>query len=224
MANPASDELVTVCRFDAAGGQIGRETWPRTMESNNRSGEFVRYTDYAALLARLEAEKAAREKAEAERDEAVNWTATVEKHGTDKFDDLAEAWLALPAIQRVTNAVTSVFAKWADQGMMDRFRKHQHNMFQMAYVEGCLAGVKASEAERDRLAAVVAEAWTNLETVQRTIATKAPVGAPWAHEAMSMLSAMLGDRHAVTGEVKTHPAIKDDAARAWQKHGEAGAK
>lgn len=60
-----------------------------------------------------------------ERDEAVNWTATVERHGTDGFDDLAEAWLSLPAIQRITNAVTSTFSKWANDELMGRFRTHQ---------------------------------------------------------------------------------------------------
>lgn len=95
----------------------------------------------------VEALKAKIAQIEEERDEATNWSDIVDRHGTDQFDDLAEAWLALPAIQRVTNAVTSTFAKWANDELMTRFRQHQLSMFHMAYVEGCLAGVKAVEAK-----------------------------------------------------------------------------
>ena len=82
----------------------------------------------------------------AERDEAINWSELVDRHGTDQFDDLAEAWLQLETIQRVTNAATSTFAKWANDDLMSRFRRQQLSMFHMAFVEGCIAGVKAAES------------------------------------------------------------------------------
>lgn len=94
---------------------------------------------------------------EAERDESVNWSDIVERHGTDQFDDLAEAWLALPAIKRITAAVTSVFTKWASDELMERFRAHQLSMFHMAYVEGCLTGVKAAEARAPAIMEAFAE-------------------------------------------------------------------
>ena len=42
---------------------------------------------------------AAMERLLAERDEAVNWIETVERHGTDGFDALADTWLAMEAIK-----------------------------------------------------------------------------------------------------------------------------
>jgi hypothetical protein len=99
-----------------------------------------------ALLDRIASLEAALAEAQSERDEATNWTDIVDRHGTDQFDDLAEAWLALPAIQRTTNAAISTFAKWANDDLMQRFRQNQLSMFHLAYVEGCLAGVKAAEA------------------------------------------------------------------------------
>ncbi len=96
-------------------------------------------TEQLATEARVEA-------LTAERDEATNWSDIVDRHGTDGFDDLAEAWLGLDAIKRVTNAVTSIFSKWANDELMERFRKHQLSMFHMAFVEGCLAGVKAEKS------------------------------------------------------------------------------
>ena len=83
----------------------------------------------------------------AERDEAVNWSDIVERYGTDQFDDLAEKWLAMESIQRVHNAVASVFSKWANDELISRFKKHMSNSLQIAFVEGCLAGVRAAEAK-----------------------------------------------------------------------------
>lgn len=94
----------------------------------------------------------------AERDEAVNWTETVERHGTDGFDALADTWLAMEAIKRVNNAVTSVFSKWSNDALMERFKQHITGTMHVSFVEGCLVGVKAervnsaaAEAQRDKL-------------------------------------------------------------------------
>jgi hypothetical protein len=120
---------------------IERLEWADKVLNALPSDHYAQVPPCAEAVAALKA-------AEAERDEAVNWSNIVDRHGTDQFDDLAEAWLGLEAIKRVTNAVTSVFNKWANDALMERFRKHQLAMFHMAYVEGCLAGVKAAEAAR----------------------------------------------------------------------------
>lgn len=59
------------------------------------------------LITRLQAETARADEAEKERDEAVNWSRVVDRHGADRFDDLAESWLALEGVQRMHNAVSS---------------------------------------------------------------------------------------------------------------------
>lgn len=86
--------------------------------------------------------------AEAERDEAINWTGIVDRYGTDKFDTLAERWLRTEGIIRTRNAVTSVFVKWASEDIMERFRAHMDNAMQLAFVEGALCGVRAAEAAK----------------------------------------------------------------------------
>ncbi|GAB4071680.1 hypothetical protein KHC28_00120 [Ancylobacter sonchi] len=80
---------------------------------------------------------------EAERDEAVNWSHVVERHGVDGFDALAETWLAMEPIKRMNNAVTSVFAKWANDDLMKRFKAHITSAMHQSFVEGALVGVRA---------------------------------------------------------------------------------
>jgi len=91
---------------------------------------------------------------EADRDEAVNWSHIVDRHGTDGFDDLADQWLEQTAIQRLVQAVASVFSKWANEGLMVRFRGQMAMLTHTAFVEGCLVGVRAEMA---RAAKVYAE-------------------------------------------------------------------
>lgn len=86
------------------------------------------------------------EELEGERNEAIDWTAIVERHGTDGFDDLAERWLAMEGIQRMHNAVTSVFSEWANDELMERFKAHMSAYVQQAFVEGCLVGVRTEMA------------------------------------------------------------------------------
>lgn len=125
------------------------------------------------------------EKAEAERDEASNWTATVEKYGTDQFDDLAAKWVAMDAITRVRNAVASVFSKWASEELLVRFREHMDRAMQLAFVEGALCGVRAAEssahaagrAEALEEAAKVAEEWAERHNSRITDDVRASVGA-----------------------------------------------
>lgn len=98
----------------------------------------------AREITRLTAQVA---KLEAELNEAVNWNDIVDRHGCDQFDDIAEKWLALEPVKRVHNAVTSVFSKWANDELMERFKQHMENSLQMAFVEGCLCGVRTVEAK-----------------------------------------------------------------------------
>ncbi|EHK57723.1 hypothetical protein [Allomesorhizobium alhagi] len=159
------DELragVAVCGETSSGAELydidaAETTMAKAAEAlREKQAELDTWRDHCRdWVARTEKAESYLRAVEAERDEAVNWSGIVDRHGTDQFDDLAEAWLELDAIKRVTNAVTSTFSKWADDALMDRFRKHQLSMFHMAFVEGCLAGVKAAEArEKQALAAL----------------------------------------------------------------------
>ena len=103
----------------------------------------------AQLLAAERERDALREalrEAENERDEAVDWTGTVERHGVDKFDALAEKWTQMVAISRMINAIASPFDKYADDAILGRFKKTIRDMMMAAFVEGSLAGVRAEIA------------------------------------------------------------------------------
>lgn len=98
----------------------------------------------AATIERLEARVG---EAEDERDEAVNWSAIVDRHGTDGFDALGDRWLAMEGVQRMHKAVSSVFAKYASDEIMTRFREHMTTIMHQSFVEGCLVGVRAEMAK-----------------------------------------------------------------------------
>lgn len=98
----------------------------------------------ADTIERLEARVG---EAEDERDEAVNWSAIVDRHGTDGFDALGDRWLAMEGVQRMHKAVSSVFAKYASDEIMTRFREHMTTIMHQSFVEGCLVGVRAEMAK-----------------------------------------------------------------------------
>lgn len=101
----------------------------------------------AALLDKLErAEKALTE----ERDgafEADAWTQIVETYSLDTFDELASIWASREPIQRMNNALVSVFTKWANDDLMGRFKDQMDTIIRQAFVEGCIVGVRATEAK-----------------------------------------------------------------------------
>ncbi len=98
----------------------------------------------AAEITRLRADLAA---AERERDEAHNWSETVERHGTDDFDALAEQWTSKDFVQRLIRAGSSVFAKWANDELTKRHHQLVSDIAHQAFVEGALCGVRAEMAK-----------------------------------------------------------------------------
>jgi len=103
-----------------------------------------------AKLAEVRAERDALKEEVEERDE---WLQIVETTPLDEFDKLGDLWIRRMAIARMVNAIASVFSKWANEGIMARFREQMHTLMHQAYVEGCMAGVKnerARSADRDR--------------------------------------------------------------------------
>lgn len=130
-------------------------------------GAWVRYSDYASLESENASLRKKVKEMEAELDEAVNWNDIVDRHGLDQFDDLAERWLAMEGIQRVHNAVASVFSKWANDDLMGRFKQHMSNAMQMSFVEGCLVGIRTAEARATRAEAEAAALRKALEGVVR---------------------------------------------------------
>ena len=91
-----------------------------------------------------------------ERDEALDWSTTVDSHRLDQFDDLADAWLTLKPIERMYNAVCSVFSEWANDELMVRFKGSLRAITHQAFVEGCIVGTHASQATIARQAAELA--------------------------------------------------------------------
>ncbi len=102
-----------------------------------------RAADLIESITALQAELA---EVRSERDEATNWSDIVDRHGCDGFDDLADQWLSLPAIRRIHQAMSSPFAPYANEDIMQRFLTIMSDQLHIAYVEGCLAGVKAEAA------------------------------------------------------------------------------
>lgn len=94
----------------------------------------------------VEALEAALVACEAERDEAVDWSHIVDRHGTDNFDALADAWLERESVAYLHNAIGSVFTKWANDDIMERFKESMRDTVHLAFVEGCLVGVRAEIA------------------------------------------------------------------------------
>lgn len=134
---PGCDPLVTIAE----------------VRSNYADAEFISACDpeyVTALLDRLErAEKALTE----ERDgafEADAWTQIVETYSLDTFDELASIWASREPIQRMNNALVSVFTKWANDDLMGRFKDQMDTIIRQAFVEGCIVGVRATEAKAAR--------------------------------------------------------------------------
>lgn len=139
---------------------------------------------------------------EAERDEAVNWTATVERHGTDGFDALADTWLSMEAIKRVNNAVTSVFAKSSNDEIMGRFKQHMTDTMHLSFVEGCIVGVKAEMVNSSALSTRLQEAEKALEEARPLV--DAILTGPDPDKAVDDLAAVLDRaRSTLKGEAQT---------------------
>lgn len=143
-----------------------------------------------ALYAERDEARSRVAEAEAERDDAVNWSAIVDRHGLDGFDALADTWLRMEAIQRLNNAVTSVFAKWANNELMGRFKEHITNVMHESFVEGCIVGVRAELVETTKATAraEAAEAALSAERaeVERAVAAER---AAWEAELRPLVEA-----------------------------------
>lgn len=56
----------------------------------------------------------------------------------DFLEAKAEEWMTDVGVQRMFNAIGSVFEKWASQELMDRFRQQLHVIGRQCFVEGAL--------------------------------------------------------------------------------------
>jgi hypothetical protein len=87
------------------------------------------------------------ERLRAELDEESAWDAVVGAHGgLDAFDKLADVWVAREPIKRMFNASCSVFAKWSNDELMERFKNNLTAQMHQAFVEGCMTGSRARAA------------------------------------------------------------------------------
>jgi len=69
--------------------------------------------------------------------------------GLDNIDAAADRWLELLDVQRMARAITSVFSKWANDDIMDRFHEKVVALMHQAFVEGAVSAgaVHAKAAE-----------------------------------------------------------------------------
>jgi len=67
--------------------------------------------------------------------------AAVEAGDFDALDKAADQWAESAGVQRMMNAIASVFEKHASQGIMDRFREKLAAQMHLAFVEGAAQGV-----------------------------------------------------------------------------------
>lgn len=65
----------------------------------------------------------------------------VESGQFDALEAVADQWIASAGIQRMSNAIASVFEKYAPQDVMDRFREKIAALMHLAFVEGAAQGV-----------------------------------------------------------------------------------
>jgi hypothetical protein len=82
-----------------------------------------------------------------EIEEGDEWTQLVDTFPLDHFDCLGEVWISRQPIIRMTNAIASVFVKYANENIMSRFREQLRTMMHQAFVEGCVVGVRHSRAK-----------------------------------------------------------------------------
>ena len=127
------------------GGDAAMMKLAKSYRDGLAHGAFVRAFQRHRLDA-LEAAEARIVALSEELEEAVNWSALVDRHGTDRFEDLAEAWLSMEPIKRMTNAICSPFAKYSDEAIMSRFKTIIADMMIAAFTEGCFVGVRAESA------------------------------------------------------------------------------
>ena len=83
-----------------------------------------------------------------EIDERDEWTQLVDSTPLDQFDKLGDYWVARHCIVRMTNAIASVFSKWANEDIMSRFREKLQAVIHQAFVEGCIEGVRSERSKK----------------------------------------------------------------------------
>lgn len=85
------------------------------------------------------------------KDSAVYNEQALADRQIDFLEARAEEWMADDGVQRMFNAIASVFEKWASQEIMDRFRQKLHEIGRQCYVEGALrAWEEISAQQRQR--------------------------------------------------------------------------
>lgn len=84
----------------------------------------------------------------------------------DQYDEAADKWLAMQSIDRMANAICSVFSKWASEEIMVRFREKVAALMHLAFVEGALVGQQSAEALASRLSEENARLKTELADFQ----------------------------------------------------------
>jgi len=137
--NAASSEPVPATN---QAGEVERAVLTRIMVAHNRlnrsettAQEFEDYT--LPLLAALATQPATSQEGERVR----LLVAQVEAGQFDELAAVADRWAEAAGVQRMMNAIASVFEKYAPQEIMDRFREKLAGLMHLAFVEGAAQGV-----------------------------------------------------------------------------------
>lgn len=146
MTNPSTPELRLLTYLATPGDHAGplRAAYPDAVSYSD--AEQALKADLRLILAALEERGKALEEARAALEEESSWATIVDENGTDQFDALGDTWLAMVPIRRMFNAIASVFSKWADDALMDRFKDQLAALMHQAFVEGCIVGVRAAKS------------------------------------------------------------------------------
>jgi hypothetical protein len=81
-----------------------------------------------------------------ERVRLLALVAEVEAGRFDAIEEVATRWAASVGVQRMMNAIASVFEKYGSQDIMDRFRDRLGAMMHLAFTEGAAQGVLQAKA------------------------------------------------------------------------------
>ncbi|MFT3967612.1 MAG: hypothetical protein QM690_17190 [Sphingobium sp.] len=88
----------------------------------------------------------------------------VESGNFDAIEEVADKWIESAGIQRMSNAISSVFESHAPQEIMDRFRQKVSDLMHLAFTEGAAQGVlqiAPAIAAMGREGEAVAKPWEN---------------------------------------------------------------
>jgi hypothetical protein len=111
-------------------------------QKNNQRNAIEAAEAITALQSQLAEARAERDALREEVKERDEWLQIVDTLPLDEFDRLGDYWIQRLAVVQMSQAIGSVFIKFAPEPIMARFRKAMRAIMHQAFVEGCIAGAR----------------------------------------------------------------------------------